>query len=61
MSQDNYPQTLKILINNLSKLQGIGNKTAERLAFNLINMDSDYIPDLASSLTDLKKKNKDCS
>ena len=58
MSQDNYPQTLKILIDNLSKLQGIGNKTAERLAFNLINMDSDYIPELASSLIDLKKKIK---
>lgn len=58
MSRDTYPQTLKRLIMNLSKLQGIGNKTAERLAFNLIKMDPEFIPELASSITDLKKNIK---
>ena len=58
MEKYNYPFTLKKLIDNLSKLQGIGNKTAERIAFNLIKMDSDFIPELTCSLNDLKQKIK---
>ena len=31
-----YPKTLKIMINELSKLPGIGKKSAERLAFHIL-------------------------
>ena len=47
-----------MLIENLSKLQGIGRKTAERLAFNLIKSPDDYILSLSSSILDMKKNIK---
>ena len=54
----NYPRTLERLIENLSKLQGIGRKTAERLAFNLIKSPNDYILNLSNSILDMKKNIK---
>ena len=54
----NYPKTLERLIENLSKLQGIGRKTAERLAFNLIKSPNDYILNLSNSILDMKKNIK---
>ena len=53
-----YPQTLEKLIENLSKLQGIGRKTAERLAFNLIKSPDNYIENLSNSILDIKKNIK---
>ena len=52
----NYPKTLKKLIENLSKLPGIGPKTAERLSFNLINEDKNFITELSTSILDLNEK-----
>ena len=52
----NYPKTLKKLIENLSKLPGIGPKTAERLSFNLINEDKNFISELSTSILDLNEK-----
>ena len=54
----NYPKTLEKLIENLSKLQGIGRKTAERLAFNLIKSPNDYISNLSNSILDMKRNIK---
>lgn len=34
-----YPKPLEILINELSKLPGIGGKTAQRLAFHILSLD----------------------
>ncbi len=53
---ENYPKTLRRLIENLTKLQGIGAKTAERLSFNLINQDKDFISNLSKSITDIKSE-----
>ena len=53
---ENYPKTLRRLIENLTKLQGIGAKTAERLSFNLINQDKDFISNLSKSITDIKNE-----
>ena len=53
---ENYPKTLRRLIENLTKLQGIGSKTAERLSFNLINQDKDFISNLSKSITDIKNE-----
>ena len=55
---NSYPETLKKIIDNLSKLNGIGPKTAERLSFNLIDSDKDFISDLSESIKDLKDKIK---
>ena len=58
MYDNSYPETLKKIINNLSKLSGIGPKTAERLAFNLINTEKDFITNLSDSIIDLRDKIK---
>ena len=50
-----YPKSLSLLIDLLSKLPGIGKKTAERLAFSLIrNKDTQYIYDLSESINKIK-------
>ena len=36
-----YPDSLKNLIESFKLLPGVGEKTAERLAFFIINMDND--------------------
>ena len=36
---ENYSEPIDRLINEFSKLPGIGRKTAQRLAFHVINMD----------------------
>ena len=55
---DYYPKTLVKLIQILSKLPGIGPKTAERLAFNLIESDIDFSSDLSEAIINLKKNIK---
>ena len=52
---DFYPETLRRLIGLLSKLPGIGVKTAERLAFSLIDLDKEFTLDLSDSINSLKK------
>ncbi|MCS7280871.1 MAG: recombination mediator RecR [Desulfobacterota bacterium] len=56
-----YPQVVEKLIENLTKLPGIGRKTATRLAFFLLNSKDDYVKDLAQSIVDIKEKIKLCS
>ena len=53
MSQ--YPEAANKLIDQLSKLPGIGRKTAQRLAFYILKTDDTYTRDLADSINDLKK------
>ncbi len=56
-----YPLPLERLIDNLSKLPGIGRKTATRLAFFLLNGKESFVQELSSSLKDLKEKIRLCS
>jgi recombination protein RecR len=56
-----YPAPIERLIENLSKLPGIGRKTATRLAFYLLNTKESFIAELANSLIDIKEKIKLCS
>lgn len=55
-----YPNSLLNLINCLKQLPSIGEKTAERLAFALLNKDEEYIKLFSSSLLDIKEKIKEC-
>ena len=48
------------LIFELSKLPGIGEKTATRLAYYILNQDSNYAESLASALRDAKQKLRYC-
>ena len=56
-----YPKTLKIMINELSKLPGIGKKSAERLAFHILSLTDREAENLAGSIIDAKKKLNYCS
>lgn len=56
-----YPEPLERLISNLTRLPGIGRKTATRLAFFLLNGKSSFIEELAGSLSDIKEKIRLCS
>ncbi len=52
-----YPQPITKLIESLSKLPGIGNKTAERLAFYVISsMKEDDVTTFAKALIDSKRQ-----
>jgi recombination protein RecR len=56
-----YPEPIERLIENLSRLPGIGKKTATRLSFFLLNSKESYISELSQSLLDVKSKIKLCS
>lgn len=56
-----YAKPLARLINELSKLPGIGGKSAQRLAFHILSLDEKETSALAESITDAKKSMKYCS
>jgi recombination protein RecR len=56
-----YPEPIERLIDNLTRLPGIGRKTAQRLAFFLLNSRESYISELSRSLLDVKEKIKLCN
>lgn len=55
------PRSFTNLVNNLSILPGVGEKTAERYAYSILEKDSSEIENLAQSLIDFKKNIKYCS
>ncbi|MGD9901680.1 MAG: recombination mediator RecR [Spirochaetales bacterium] len=57
----NNIETFEILTNNLSKLPGVGLKTAQRFAYSIINMGKDEAKEFAKSIVDAKEKIKYCS
>lgn len=56
-----YPEPIERLIDSLTRLPGIGRKTATRLAFFLLNAKEGYITELSRSLVDIKEKIRLCS
>ncbi len=56
-----YPKPLAKLIGELSKLPGIGYKTAQRLAFHILSLDDSEANALADSITEAKRDMKYCS
>ncbi len=56
-----YPKPLAKLIAELSKLPGIGYKTAQRLAFHILSLDDEEAIALAESILTAKKEMKYCS
>ena len=49
------------LIEEFSKLPGIGQKTAQRLAFHILNMPKDQAVDLSKAIINAKEKTRYCS
>ena len=56
-----YPESLKNLIESFKLLPGIGEKTAERLAFYVIGLEEDKTDFFADSIKLAKEKIKKCS
>lgn len=56
-----YAKPLARLINELSKLPGIGGKTAQRLAFYILSMNDKEAESLAESISEAKKTMHYCS
>ncbi|MDO4287932.1 MAG: recombination mediator RecR [Eubacterium sp.] len=51
-----YPKAIERLVTELGKLPGIGEKTAQRLAFHLIDAPSEDIDSLSAALVGVKEK-----
>lgn len=56
-----YAKPLNRLISELSKLPGIGGKTAQRLAFHILSMEDRDAQALAEAILDAKQNMKYCS
>lgn len=58
---DYFAPPLASLIEEFSKLPGIGRKTAQRLAFYVLNMDTNEVDELANAIINAKKNIRYCS
>ncbi|MBQ0079104.1 MAG: recombination protein RecR [Eubacterium sp.] len=56
-----YPKPLNKLINELSRLPGIGGKTAQRLAFHILAMDDKDVFQLSDAIREAKQSMRYCS
>ena len=55
-----YPESLKNLIDNFKSFPGIGEKTAERMAFNLLEFDNDRIVSLEEGIKNVRQNIHKC-
>jgi len=56
-----YSSQISKLIEELSRLPGIGAKTAQRLAFHIINLPQDQVNNLSQAITAAKQNVRYCS
>lgn len=57
---DYYSRQISRLIQELSTLPGIGSKSAQRLAFHIVNMPQEQVKGLASAIIDAKENVRYC-
>ena len=55
-----YLKALERLIESLSKLPSVGKKSAERMAFAILNMDEDDVLEFSEALKNVKEKIHTC-
>ena len=55
-----YSKPITNLIDELRRLPGIGGKSAQRLAFHIINMPEEHVEHLAQALVEARKKIRYC-
>ena len=55
-----YPKSIKNLIESFKYFPGIGEKTAERLAFSVLQMEKEQVETLSKNIVDAGKKIKRC-
>jgi len=56
-----YPESVNRLIDELTKMPGIGAKTAERLAYHILHLSDAEALELAQAIRDVKNNVKQCS
>ena len=56
-----YPDSIKNLIESFKFLPGIGEKTAERLAFSILDLEDEQTDIFSSSIEDVKQNIHNCS
>ncbi|MEG0371946.1 MAG: recombination mediator RecR [Clostridium sp.] len=56
-----YPQSIMKLIEEFSKLPGIGSKTAQRLSFHVLSMEKSQVARLSDAITEAKERTKYCT
>ena len=56
-----YPASIRNLIRQITKLPGIGEKTAERLALHILKMPPRNAEQLAQSIIEVKDRTRSCS
>lgn len=57
---DYYSKPINKLIEELTRLPGLGAKTAQRLAFHIINMPEEHVQSLADSMVNARKNVRYC-
>ena len=57
---DYYSSQITKLIEELSKLPGVGAKSAQRLAFHIINMPKEQVEELAGAMTGARNNVRYC-
>ena len=55
-----YPESISDLIESFKYLPGIGEKTAERLAFSILDLEDEQIEMFSDSLKEVKEKVHKC-
>jgi recombination protein RecR len=55
-----YPDSFVKLVDHLKKLPGVGKKSAERMAYQIIDMDAEFLNNFATSLVEAKSKLGKC-
>ncbi|MGN0973369.1 MAG: recombination mediator RecR [Bacilli bacterium] len=55
-----YPDSLKKVVDSFKLFPGIGERTAERLAFSVLNMETENVENIAKNLINLQKNIKKC-
>lgn len=60
-NMDYYSRQISKMIQELSALPGIGTKSAQRLAFHILNMPKEAVESLASSIVEAKRTVRYCS
>ncbi|MCX7841659.1 MAG: recombination mediator RecR [Clostridia bacterium] len=56
-----YSPPVARLVEEFEKLPGVGHKTAQRLAFHVLNMPEEKVQSLANAITEAKQKTRYCS
>ena len=54
------PKSIKMLIESFKYFPGIGEKTAERLAFSVLSMEKEQVDDLSKNIKSIKENIKRC-